>query len=250
MRRRLAWIPILIWLAAGCTSLPLGSPAPTSTPASLKPANLLTPRPTPPAAAVATPAALDEVVAAGAVAEQPAVQSVAVPVTTNDTLVAVRGPDEPRPTTLGRESALGGTPVAASEPLRGMLLDDRLTSPIIGEELHLPRLPAARLSDPPRRRYPVLYMLHGAGGNYTEWTDSFLPEQADRMMAADEIPPMIIVMPDDGETTYFANWSERSALGRLPRRRRRRDDRPALSHAAQCRAAAPSAACRWAAWAR
>jgi enterochelin esterase-like enzyme len=51
-------------------------------------------------------------------------------------------------------------------------------------------------------------MLHGNGGNYTEWTDSYLPEQADRMIAAGEIPPMIIVMPDDGEATYWANWSE------------------------------------------
>ena len=60
----------------------------------------------------------------------------------------------------------------------------------------------------PQRRYPVLYLLHGAGGNYTEWTDSFLPEQADRLMVAHEIPPMIVVMPDDGGQTYWANWSE------------------------------------------
>ena len=51
-------------------------------------------------------------------------------------------------------------------------------------------------------------MLHGNGGNYTEWSDSYLPEQADRMIAAGEIPPLIIVMPDDAESTYWANWSE------------------------------------------
>ena len=127
-----------------------------------------------------------------------------------------------------------GTPVAASEPLVGMLRDDRLTSPIIGEDFtYRVYLPPDYLTRPDRR-YPVLYMLHGNGGNYTEWTDSFLPEQADRMMASGEIPPFIIVMPDDGETTYFANWSRRSTLGRLHRRGRGRDDRPALSHAAQC----------------
>jgi enterochelin esterase-like enzyme len=49
-------------------------------------------------------------------------------------------------------------------------------------------------------------MLHGAGGNYTEWSDSFLPEQIDRLIAADQIQPLIVVMPDDGEATYFANW--------------------------------------------
>jgi len=206
MRRRLAWIPIVIWLAAGCTSLPLGSTAPTSTPVSLKPANLLTPRPTPPAAAVATPTPLDEVVALGPFAEQSAIEPVAAPVTTNDTLVAVRGPDEPRPATLARESALGGTPVAATEPLLGLLLDDRLTSPIIGSSFaYRVYLPPDYLTSP-FRRYPVLYMLHGAGGNYTEWSDSFLPEQVDRLIAADQIQPLIVVMPDDGEATYFANW--------------------------------------------
>src|ERR671932_447210 len=52
-----------------------------------------------------------------------------------------------------------------------------------------------------QKRYPVLYMLHGAGGNYTEWTDSYLPEQIDRMTLAGQIPAMIVVMPDDGEGT-------------------------------------------------
>jgi len=89
-----------------------------------------------------------------------------------------------------------------------MLRDDRLSSPIIGEDftyrIYLPPDYLAR----PQKRYPVLYMLHGNGGNYTEWTDSFLPEQADRMMSSGEIPPFIIVMPDDGEATYWANWSD------------------------------------------
>lgn len=58
-----------------------------------------------------------------------------------------------------------------------------------------------------QRAYPVLYMLHGAGGDYTEWTDSSLPEQADAMIQRGEIAPMIIVMPDGGGRTYWANWS-------------------------------------------
>ena len=102
--------------------------------------------------------------------------------------------------------SIGGALVAVSEPLQGLLLDDRLDSPIIGESfvyrIYLP----PDYMQVPERRYPVLYMLHGTGGNYTEWTDSFLTEQIDRMIAADEIQPMIVVMPDDGESTYFANW--------------------------------------------
>jgi putative tributyrin esterase len=209
MRQRLAWIPILIWLAAGCTSLPLSlvAPAPTSTPVSLKPANLLTPRPIPPGAvAQATPAALDDATVPSEVAEHPAVQPAPTPVTTNDTLLAVRGPGEPQPQSLARDRTLTGAPVAASEPLVGLLLDDRLTSPIIGASFaYRVYLPPDYLTSP-TRRYPVLYMLHGAGGNYTEWSDSFLPEQIDRLIAADQIQSLIVVMPDDGEATYFANW--------------------------------------------
>src|SRR5437899_681803 len=172
-------ILILVTLASACgfgTSPPPPAPAPTLA----RPANLLTPRPTPPPA-TPTP----KVVIA------PGTALPAVPA-----LVPTAAPN------------VRGTPVQASEPLQGMLLDDSLTSPIIGGtfpyRVYLP--PDYQRS--PQRRYPVLYMLHGAGGNYTEWTDSFLPEQADRLMVAHVIPPMIIVMPDDGGQTYWANWSE------------------------------------------
>ena len=84
-------------------------------------------------------------------------------------------------------------------------LDDIFSADVSGADCVEVRLDYLK---EPQKRYPVLYMLHGAGGNYTEWTDSFLPEQADRMMVAGDIPPMIIVMPDDGGQTYWANWSE------------------------------------------
>ncbi|HEY1293926.1 MAG TPA: hypothetical protein VGJ60_12650, partial [Chloroflexota bacterium] len=53
MRGPLAWVPILIWLVAGCGPLPFAAPTPT--PTSLKPPNLLTPRPTLPPAVTPTP---------------------------------------------------------------------------------------------------------------------------------------------------------------------------------------------------
>jgi enterochelin esterase-like enzyme len=141
---------------------------------------LLTPRPTP-VPATATPVRV--------VTPRATQQKVATPSPT------------PSPT-------LRGTPVAASEPLQGFLIDDRLTSPIIGEELpyrvYLPPDYAAN----PDRRYPVLYMLHGAGGNYTEWSDSFLPERADELIRAGEIQPMIVVMPEGGERSYFSNLTD------------------------------------------
>jgi enterochelin esterase-like enzyme len=202
MRGPLAWVPILVWLVAAC-GLPFAAPAPT--PTSLKPPNLLTPRPTLPPAATPTPVAEDE---APLQPQNELTAPVDALAAGDDRVVAVRGPIEPLPVVVTPvpEPFLTGTPVAASEPLLGILLDDRLDSPIIGQSFaYRVYLPPDYLTSP-TRRYPVLYLLHGAGGNYTEWSDSFLPEQVDRMIAADQIQPIIVVMPDDGETTYWANW--------------------------------------------
>ncbi len=181
MHRLLLPILILVTLASACgfgTSPAPPAPAPTLA----KPANLLTPRPTEPPA-TPTPKVV-------------AVPRTAVPGTAVPTLLPTAAP------------SVRGTPVEASEPLQGLLLDDRLTSPIIGGTFPYRVYLPPDYQHSPQRRYPVLYMLHGAGGNYTEWTDSFLPEQADRLMVAKVIPSMIVVMPDDGGQTYWANWSE------------------------------------------
>jgi enterochelin esterase-like enzyme len=184
---RLFSVLILGLLASACGSLLSSPPPPTPTP--FKPANLLTPRALPatqtPEPAPTTPPRV--------------VSTVGTPVSTLRP-VATATPS-PVPT-------VRGTPVVASEPLVGFLVDDRLYSPIIGESFaYRIYLPPDYLRAP-QRHYPVLYMLHGNGGNYTEWSDSYLPEQADRLIADAEIPPLIIVMPDDAEATYWANWSE------------------------------------------
>ena len=45
-------------------------------------------------------------------------------------------------------------------------------------------------------RYPVLYLLHGAGGDEASWAkDGAIKETADRLIASAAIPPAIIVMP-------------------------------------------------------
>jgi enterochelin esterase-like enzyme len=173
---RLLLVLCLVTLASACSP---ASPPPAPTPTSLKPAILLTPRPTLP----------------------PPTETPIVPA------VPVKRALPPTPVPTATPQPLG-TPVAASEPLQGTLIDDRVSSPIIGESFpYRVYLPPNYLSSP-QKRYPVLYMLHGAGGNYTEWSDSYLPEQTDRMMVAGEIPPLIVVMPDDGGGTYWANWSE------------------------------------------
>ena len=93
---------------------------------------------------------------------------------------------------------------AAAAALGGTLLDGEISSYVIGRSLPY------RVYLPPdyfttERRYPVLYMLHGAGGNYTEWSDSFLPERTDELILTHQIQPMIVVMPEGGERSYFSN---------------------------------------------
>ena len=49
-------------------------------------------------------------------------------------------------------------------------------------------------------RLPVLYLLHGAGGDEHSWVrQGRLQEVADRLIASGEIGPMIIVMPGVGD---------------------------------------------------
>lgn len=59
-----------------------------------------------------------------------------------------------------------------------------------------------------RMPYPVLYLLHGAGGEQgfgaEEWLGYALTEDLDRMLAAGLIEPMIVVVPN-GEQSYWMN---------------------------------------------
>ena len=48
-----------------------------------------------------------------------------------------------------------------------------------------------------KESYPVLYLLHGWGGDEEEWTNAgFVPEIMDNLLAEKKIKPMIVVMPN------------------------------------------------------
>jgi len=61
----------------------------------------------------------------------------------------------------------------------------------------------------PGRRYPVLYMLHGLGGDHREWAGHGLFTAAGELMQRGEISPMIIVTPE-GERGY---WMDHARSG-------------------------------------
>jgi enterochelin esterase-like enzyme len=64
----------------------------------------------------------------------------------------------------------------------------------------------------PNKAYPVLYLLHGIGGDEREWLDQGTPEVImDNLYAKNKAKPMIIVIPngramknDRAEGNFFA----------------------------------------------
>jgi S-formylglutathione hydrolase len=54
----------------------------------------------------------------------------------------------------------------------------------------------------PSRRFPVLYLLHGIGGTYTDWTEDFdIRSVTDRLIAKGTIGEFLVVMPN-GRNAY------------------------------------------------
>jgi enterochelin esterase-like enzyme len=105
------------------------------------------------------------------------------------------------------------------------------TAYAVAGELHSEALPSKALGHSMRfvvylpdgyesgqKHYPVLYLLHGAGGNERSWQDfGHIKEKADRLISGGEIPPAIIVIPGcpgcwwvDGakEAAETAFWSD------------------------------------------
>ena len=51
-------------------------------------------------------------------------------------------------------------------------------------------------------RYPVLYLLHGHGGDRGAWPGMHIRETMDALIARGAIPPALVVMPDGGTSWY------------------------------------------------
>ena len=76
----------------------------------------------------------------------------------------------------------------------------RVESPILGRDLAYSLYLPERSSDTPP---PVLYLLHGLGGNERDWLRiGNIRETADGLIANGDIPPMAIVMPGAGNSWY------------------------------------------------
>jgi S-formylglutathione hydrolase FrmB len=110
---------------------------------------------------------------------------------------------------FGIISAIAAAASAAPQAVvaQGQVVEDlKLSSAILGKDVsfsvYLP--PDYATSS---RRYPVVYLLHGYTDNETGWIQfGEVQLAADRAIAAREIPPMIIVMPDGGVAWYINDF--------------------------------------------
>ncbi len=97
-------------------------------------------------------------------------------------------------------------PLAPAIPSASQLLNATFTSAALGREMpYFIYLPVGYAES--GLRYPVLYMLHGHGGENTEWIGYGLPETADHMMNGGEIGQMLIVLPQ-GDQSFWVNHAD------------------------------------------
>jgi enterochelin esterase-like enzyme len=95
---------------------------------------------------------------------------------------------------------------------------ESLKNNIIGESIErevLVYLPPSYAHNP-KKRYPVVYVLHGWGGNAAAWFSSYggdpdAQHAMESLLAKDEIQEMILVVPDVS-TRHFSSWYRNSPV--------------------------------------
>ena len=89
--------------------------------------------------------------------------------------------------------ALSFTPDARAQASR--LREEAVHSPALNRTMKY-RVLVPQGYDTSQRRYPVLYLLHGLTGNYTDWSTRTNIAEYTRTL------PLIVVMPDGGNSWY------------------------------------------------
>src|SRR3954454_1424072 len=98
--------------------------------------------------------------------------------------------------------------VVATQRLDPRLLELTIRTPALAAPTKVRVLLPDGYAASPRRRYPVLYLLHGAGDDAGAWTRS---GDAERLTAG---RPLIVVMPDGGRGGWYTNWYRDGGGGR------------------------------------
>jgi S-formylglutathione hydrolase FrmB len=105
------------------------------------------------------------------------------------------------------DAPYGGLKLTDERHLDGRLLELTFTTPALADPTHVRVLLPAGYDSSPRKRYPVLYLLHGALDDGRSWTDKGEAERATAGL------PLIVVMPDAGSDGYYSDWWNSGAGG-------------------------------------
>jgi S-formylglutathione hydrolase FrmB len=100
-----------------------------------------------------------------------------------------------------------GIQVLASQRLDSRLYDLTLSTSALAKPTHVRVLLPSGYRRQKPKRYPTLYLLHGAFGNDEDWT---------RVGAAESITAgrkLIVVMPDGGQGGWYTDWVNRGQGG-------------------------------------
>lgn len=100
-----------------------------------------------------------------------------------------------------------GLSVITSGWVDARLLDITVTTPLLNRQAGVRVLLPADYQTNTTRRYPVLYLFHGGGGVYTDWTTYGNAEQVSANLG------VIVVMPDGGKGSWYSDFDNFGAGG-------------------------------------
>jgi enterochelin esterase-like enzyme len=96
----------------------------------------------------------------------------------------------------------------------GAFHDAGFASAVLGRSMPY-RVYLPRSYDTPEgagRRYPVVYLLHGMGGRWDEWSGYGVEEVANQLFAGGELPELILIAPQGG----LGYWMDQDGPGATP----------------------------------
>ena len=104
--------------------------------------------------------------------------------------------------TVPAGTAAPSAEVVAQRQVAARQLDLTVRSAALGRTAQVRLLTPVGWTASPRRRWPVLYLLHGCCDTYESWTRStdveHLPQLRD----------VLVVMPEGGEVGFYSNWRD------------------------------------------
>lgn len=112
---------------------------------------------------------------------------------------------------MGTAALVGSVVLGLSTAHASELLDVTFPSRALGRDYKVRVYLPNGYKDAPTAQYPVIYLLHGAGGNGTSWTNRGGAQLTlDTLMQRGHIRPSIAVMPDNASNWYVDAGSEKA----------------------------------------